>query len=93
MAIYRYVCNNEECETDLFQKMRPMSESSEPAPCPQCESECHRSHDDLCKNSFVTGMYTARTGYGLYDASGRPMPSSVSANSLASSTASKSHKK
>lgn len=93
MAIYQYVCLNEECETEEFQKMRPMSESNDPAPCPQCETECYRPHHDLCKNSFVTGMYTARTGYGLYDSRGRPMPASVAANSLASSTASKTHKK
>ena len=39
MPIYEYRCPK--CEID-FELMRPMSEMSKPAPCPQCGTEAER---------------------------------------------------
>lgn len=80
MAIYNYVCLNDECETEDFQKMRPMSESNEPASCPQCESECHRAHNDFCKASPVLlGTGWARDGYQIMKPVGNVLKRSDSA--------------
>ena len=40
MPIYEYVCHN--CGTK-FELMRPISKSSEPAPCPQCQKIARRA--------------------------------------------------
>jgi|GEM_PF-4628293 len=96
MPFYKYVCLNEECETEVFEMKRKIADRNDPAQCPQCESECNRMENDVCLNSFVTGMYTARNGYsGSVDVRGRSTGGDLVpvGQAAASSTASKTHKK
>ena len=39
MPIYEYVCHD--CDS-RFEKLRPVSQSNEPAPCPKCAHDAER---------------------------------------------------
>lgn len=91
MAIYNHRCENEECEMEVFQDMRPMSEHDKEIPCPLCENITVKC---ISVPTFhLKGGCWFRDGYGTTDSKGRPIGKSVPVTSLASSTASKSHKK
>lgn len=91
MAIYIHRCDNEECEMEAFEDKRSMSESNKEIPCPFCEEITQKC---ITTPTFVLkGGGWFRDSYGTTDSRGRPMGSTVTASSLASSTASKSHKK
>ena len=54
MPVYEYLCNH--CN-GIFEALRPIRESSEPAPCPECSRESER----MMPTSFMA--FTFRDGY------------------------------
>ncbi len=52
MAIYEYRCGS--CGTE-FEARRPMSEASDPAPCPKCGSKAGR----------LPSVFASKEGYSL----------------------------
>ena len=64
MPYYKYFCENEECETEVFDKLRKMDDRNEPTTCPQCETECNRwSKDFASAPPILKGTGWARDGY------------------------------
>lgn len=53
MPYYRFNCENEECETEVFEVKRKIDDRNDPAQCPQCEAECNRINNDFCMASPV----------------------------------------
>lgn len=86
---YFYQCQNEECEVDSFDFTRPMSEYKLPAKCPECDKDSPRHPQDMGTAAVVRGLYTAKNGYGRYDASGREMGDFKSLSSVARSSTAK----
>ncbi|MFC2020542.1 FmdB family zinc ribbon protein [Chloroflexota bacterium] len=60
MPIYEYVCHD--CDSK-FEKLRPVSQSAEKAPCPQCQKEAERVLSTFaCVSTDETGMPSAIGG-------------------------------
>ena len=75
----------------VFQDRRKMAQIDDEIKCPLCGEIAPRT---MHMPAFhLKGGCWYRDGYGTTDSKGRPIGSTVSATSLASSTASKSHKK
>jgi len=91
MACYLHECPNDECPVTVFEDRRAMSEIDNPINCPQCQTLSPRT---MHRTSFqLKGQGWYRDSYGTSDSRGRPIGQTVKASSLASSTASKTHKK
>ena len=93
MATYTYKCLNEECETDTFTFSRPMSEYQDPTECKECKSVCNRLENDFGAVFALKGQGWYRDGYGTTDSRGRPIGNTTAVSTLASSSASKTHKR
>jgi predicted nucleic acid-binding Zn ribbon protein len=80
MPYYKYLCINEECETEVFEKNNKMDDYQKPTPCPQCENECERWSQDFCKAPPVLlGTGWARDGYQIMKPVGNVLKRSDSA--------------
>ena len=63
MPTYNYECANEECDTQVFQGIKPMSEYQDPHPCPECNTPSHRAQGDWCRNFRLKGYGWYSGGY------------------------------
>lgn len=62
MPVYEYVCSD--CDT-RFEHIRPVSRSTEPAPCPICERDCERVLSSFaCFSTDESGVPAAVGGGG-----------------------------
>ncbi len=48
MPVYTYRCD--EC-SDVFERIRPMSQASEPQPCPNCDAKSERVVSGIFENN------------------------------------------
>lgn len=63
MAVYTYICENDNCLTKSFTFRRSMEEHDQPTDCPQCGSTCFRKQNDFGGTFQLKGVGWYRDGY------------------------------